>query len=98
MRLFIDYRQLNKVTIKNKYHPMVDDLLDQLLRASVFSKIDSRSRYHQIRVKQEDIPKITFRTKYGYYEYLVMLFGLTNAPAIFMDNMNRSLGLTLTSL
>ena len=90
IRLCIDYRQLNKVTIKNRYHlPRIDDLMDQLVGACVFSKIDLRSDYHQIRVKSEDVPKTAFRTRYGHYEYLVMPFGVMNAPSVFMDYMNR---------
>ena len=89
MRLCVDYHPLNEVTIKNKYPlPRIDLLFDQLARAKVFSKIDLRSGYHQIKIKPKDIPKTTFTTRYGLYEYLVMSFGLMNAPAHFMYLMN----------
>lgn len=89
MRLCIDFRELNKFTIKNKYPlPRIDDLFDQLKGANCFSKIDLRTGYHQLKVKPGDIPRTTFRTRNGYYKFLVMAFGLTNAPTDFMDMMN----------
>ncbi|GJW56282.1 putative reverse transcriptase domain-containing protein [Tanacetum coccineum] len=89
-RMCIDYRELNKLTVKNRYPLLrIDDLFDQFQGSSVYSKIDWRSGYHQLRFRDEDVPKTAFRTRYGHYEFQVMPFGLTNAPVVFMDLMNR---------
>ena len=90
LRFCIDYRELNKVTIRNQYSlPRIDDLFYQLQGARVFSKIDMKSGYHQLKIRSEDVPKTAFKARYGHYEFLVMPFGLTNALVVFMDLMNR---------
>ncbi|GJS34293.1 putative reverse transcriptase domain-containing protein [Tanacetum coccineum] len=89
-RMCIDYHELNKLTVKNRYPlPRIDDLFDQLQGSSIYSKINLRSGCHQLRVREKDIPKTAFRTRYRHYEFQVMPFGLTNAPTVFMDLMNR---------
>ena len=89
LRLCIDFRQLNKVTVKNKYHlPRIDDLFDQLKDAKIFSKIVIKSGYHRVRITKEDIIKTTFRTRYGHYEFIVVPFGLSNELVVFMCLMN----------
>ena len=90
LRLCIDYRQLNRVTIRNQYPlPRIDELFNQLQGSRVYSKIDLRLGYHRLRVQESDVPKTAFRKRYRHCEFLVMTFGLTNAPAVFMDLMNR---------
>ena len=89
LQLCVDYRQLNKMTVKNNYLlPRIDDLFDQLKGASVFSKIDLQFGYHQLRIKDADVHKTVFRMRYGHYKFLVMPFVLTNAPVAFIDVMN----------
>jgi hypothetical protein len=86
----VDYRSLNDVTVKNKYPlPRIEDLFDQMRGARVFSKIDLRSSYHQVKIRPSDIPKTILSTRYGLYEFTIMSFGLTNAPAYFMDQKNK---------
>ena len=90
LRLCVDCRQLNKMIVKKKYLlPRIDDLFDQLKGSGIFSKFDLRFRYHQLRIKDVDVHKTTYRMRYGHYEFLVILFRLTHAPAAFMDLMNR---------
>ena len=90
LRMCIDYMELNKLTIRNKYLlPKINDLFGQLKGVTVFSKKDLQAEYYQQKIKESDVPKIAFWTQYGHYEFLVMPFGLTNAPTAFMDMMNR---------
>ena len=96
LRLCIDYRQLNRVKIRNQYPlPRIDELFNQLQGSRVYSKIGLRSGYHQLKVRENDVSKTAFRMRYGHYEFLVMPFGLTNAPTVFMDLMNRVFNLYL---
>jgi hypothetical protein len=88
--MYVDYRSLNDVTVKNKYPlPRIEDLFDQMRGPRVFSKIDLQSGYHQMKIRPSDVPKTDFSTQYGLYEFRVMSFGLTNAPAYFMNLMNK---------
>jgi hypothetical protein len=90
LRMCIDYRRLNTMTVKNKYPlPRIEELFDQLQGAGCYSKLDQRQGYYQVKVKEEDVPKMAFNTRYGYFEFVVITFGVTNAPATFMDLMHR---------
>jgi hypothetical protein len=90
LRMCIYYRDLNRATVKNRYLiPLIDDLFDQMKGEVVFSKIDLRSGYHQLRIKEGDIPKNAFRTRFGHYKFVVVPFELTNAPVVFMSVMNN---------
>lgn len=92
MRLCIDYRELNKLVVKNKYPlPRIDDLFDQLQGAAIFSKIDLHFSYHQLKIKEDGVAKFTYRTRYSHYEFLVMSFRLSNEPAAFMDFINSAM-------
>ncbi|KAI5323257.1 hypothetical protein L3X38_032329 [Prunus dulcis] len=99
MRLCIDSRQLNKITVRNRYPlPHIDELVNRLKDAKVFSKIDLRSGYHQLQVRKEDVPKAAFRVRYGHHEFLVMPCGLMNVPAAFLDPLEQSISALLRSL
>ena len=92
MRLYVDYRALNKIITKNRYPlPLINELIDRLLGAKVYIKLDLRDAYHKIRIKKENEWKIAFRTRYGFWEYVVILFGLINAPATFQAYINKAL-------
>ena len=98
LRLCVDYQKMNKMIVKNRYPlPRIDDLFDQLGGSRYFSKIDLRPRYHQLKIKEQDIPKTTFKNWYGRFKFLVMPFGFMNVPIVFMDLMNRVFDLIWTN-